>query len=529
MAQEAVNVRGKPAAGQRTSFIYPGVEHFGAKQEIVFADYSKRRLVRENFITSCALIERETYLAAGGMCEGEIRYFEDYDFWLRLASMNLVGKLLREPLFQYRRHPAGRSNAIYSLVNETVYREELRRNNPVVFGDLPPNHPLLADLPCYRPMDTSKDESHSNEIAALAQRVDTTPSSVWHGALVRLITTPTLSNTMAPFSRGKDSPKAEVSEGKPRVPSLIYIIPWMVMGGADLYDLHVLGGLRELGARVTLVTTIETTHSWEGQFRAVVDEVFYLPRITNDSARVDAILDHLLLSRDATVIVSRNNDAGYRAFGRWRMRLTNPDLVLADILHLENTAYEDRQEQPQPGWVEKSQGYDGAMTWRLIASDNLLRHIIKTQGISLTHFTVLYPAVEAKRYHPRYTAGGKLEKLPVRLRRAMRTGKEPVVTFVGRFEEQKDPITWVNVAAAVAKQRPDTVFLMVGDGWLRSLAEFKVQEAELGARFVFAGQLDHSEVLDYLGSSTVLLLSSIYEGVPIVILEGRLLVGLGFQ
>ncbi len=42
-----------------------------------------------------------------------------------------------------------------------------------------------------------------------------------------------------------------------------------------------------------------------------------------------------------------------------------------------------------------------------------------------------------------------------------------VVGNVGRLSEQKDPLSWIEVADIVSRQSPDSLFLMVGDGPLR--------------------------------------------------------------
>jgi len=497
--------------------VFPGVEHFGNKQDVVYADYSKKRLVTENFITSCALLDRATYIEAGGMCQA-IRHFEDYDFWLRLASINVVGRLFREPLFQYRRHAQGRSAQVYAAVTRAEFMAELRHHNPVAFGDLPAHHELTRNLPCYKQLDVSGDERRALELVELASTIAAKEGNLPHPAPLLRMLTDLVTGQLGDTTIISHRLRVHHKEGGP---SVMYIIPWMVMGGADLYDLHILGALRKEKARVTLVTCVDTTHSWEPQFAALVDEIFHLPRITNDSARVDAVLDHLLLSRNVDLVFSRNNDPGYRAFERWRTRLHLADVVLVDILHLENKAHEQRQAAPQPGWEEKSLRHHDLMNWRIVASRNLLAHITETQGLAPDKFTALSPAVDSRVYSPQ---GAATLPVPPLLPRRSKEATTPVVTFVGRFEEQKDPVMWVRVAAEVARASETAVFLMIGDGWMRPQVEYFVREAGLSQRFVFTGRLEHAEVLGYLAQSHVLLLTSLYEGVPIVILEGKPLV-----
>ena len=105
-----------------------------------------------------ALIRRDLYIAVGGQEEVVTEIYEDWDFWLRLASRGISGRLAPEPLFSYRRHASGRS----AWVRKRLSRDEclvlLRRRNPAAFGDAassPPTPPLpaydeLAEKPALR-------------------------------------------------------------------------------------------------------------------------------------------------------------------------------------------------------------------------------------------------------------------------------------------------------------------------------------------------------------------------------------------
>lgn len=91
----------------------------------------------------------------------------------------------------------------------------------------------------------------------------------------------------------------------------------------------------------------------------------------------------------------------------------------------------------------------------------------------------------------------------------------PVVGTASRFSEQKDPITWVRTAAAIAQQRPDAHFVMIGDGPLRAEAERVAAELGLAARLVTTRLRD--DVPELLPAFDVFLLTSRWEGLPLVI------------
>jgi glycosyltransferase involved in cell wall biosynthesis len=104
-------------------------------------------------------------------------------------------------------------------------------------------------------------------------------------------------------------------------------------------------------------------------------------------------------------------------------------------------------------------------------------------------------------------------------------GREPwdggaiEVCWIGRFEAQKDPILAVDTVAALSLLYPKFRLTMVGTG---SLEQDIVQAAEnhgISNQLRLTGALSRHEVAEVMRSSTVMLLTSHYEGSPRVVAE----------
>lgn len=93
----------------------------------------------------------------------------------------------------------------------------------------------------------------------------------------------------------------------------------------------------------------------------------------------------------------------------------------------------------------------------------------------------------------------------------------PVVGFIARFVPQKDPLRFLQVAAHVAHQIPEAHVLMVGDGPLRPDIEAAVREHGLVGRVILTGF--RRDVAELLATVDVLVLTSVWEGLPITVLE----------
>jgi glycosyltransferase involved in cell wall biosynthesis len=95
-----------------------------------------------------------------------------------------------------------------------------------------------------------------------------------------------------------------------------------------------------------------------------------------------------------------------------------------------------------------------------------------------------------------------------------------VVGHVGRFVEQKNHAFLLEVAAEVARREPGARLLLVGDGPLRRDVEARARRLNLDGRALFAGvRADVPRLL--LGAMDVFLFPSVYEGLPLGLLEAQ--------
>jgi glycosyltransferase involved in cell wall biosynthesis len=93
-----------------------------------------------------------------------------------------------------------------------------------------------------------------------------------------------------------------------------------------------------------------------------------------------------------------------------------------------------------------------------------------------------------------------------------------VFGHVGRFDPQKNHVFLADIAAEIAKREPEARFLLVGDGPLRASIESQCRRAGLGDRAVFAGSRPDVPRL-MLGAMDAFLFPSLYEGLPLVLME----------
>ena len=109
---------------------YCDYQNFGGQTNRFNAkEYNVRLLALSNFIPCCSMFRRRDWQVLGGY-RTNLAGYEDWDFWLGLAELSVVGRRIPEPLFYYRNHGQG-------LYSRTVPHHEKR------FAALIANHPRL--------------------------------------------------------------------------------------------------------------------------------------------------------------------------------------------------------------------------------------------------------------------------------------------------------------------------------------------------------------------------------------------------
>jgi glycosyltransferase involved in cell wall biosynthesis len=107
------------------------------------------------------------------------------------------------------------------------------------------------------------------------------------------------------------------------------------------------------------------------------------------------------------------------------------------------------------------------------------------------------------------------------LRRKLGLGKKQVVLYVGRLIPRKGLHFLVEAAKTTVKERRDTVFVIVGDGPLRSGLTSELTGLGLSANFLFLGDVKENMLSHLYNCADVFALPSVQEGQGIVLLEAQ--------
>jgi len=132
-----------------------------------------------------------------------------------------------------------------------------------------------------------------------------------------------------------------------------------------------------------------------------------------------------------------------------------------------------------------------------------------------THMGVVVPnAVDTSRFFPVTTPQRDRVRDALGLPRDML-----VLSSVARFEKVKNHAFLLDLADVLSGRGVEFLMLFIGDGSLRSELETGVDERQLGQRVRFLGL--RSDVPELLQASDTVLMPSLYEGVPVSLIEAQ--------
>lgn len=400
-----------------------------------------------------SVIRRNAFEACGGFDES-IRFgHEDWDLWLAMAKAGHWGHTLPEYLEWYRKRSSGR---FAQVMNSGSLHLEFENRLKTKYSGLEANFPS----PQRRAPEAFE--------AVCAQK-----------------------------------PFANALERREGPGTILFLVPWMVTGGADRVNLDWMELLLANGYQVSVCATLESHHNWHHEFARITPDVFILPNFLRLVDYPRFIL-HLIQSRGIDTVLVTGSTLGYQLLPY--LRSFCPGVSFVDLCHVE-----------EPHWLNGGHprfgtGYQEALDLNLVTTSHL-REWMTGRGASRERIEVCYSGIEIGKPD---TAG------EVRSRVRASLGIDPgtrVIIFAGRICEQKRPRLLAEILRDLAGR--GTVFraLVIGDGELRPLLENLVREYALAPMVQFLGTVEHDRWLEILAASDVFLLPSQYEGISVALLE----------
>ena len=281
---------------------------------------------------------------------------------------------------------------------------------------------------------------------------------------------------------------------------VLYLSTSMGMGGADKLILTAAQEMRSRGHEVLIVSlTALGPMGLEARSIGVPTESLEMPRGFPDPRGL-ARLVHLVRSWKPDILHSHMVHANLMARA---LRLLVPLPALVSTIH---NIYEGG-----PVWMAAYRLTNRLVDQMTIISQAAADRFVRESIIPKELLRVLPNGVDIASF--RNVAPSVRESL----RRSMELDSEFVWLAVGRFEVAKDYPNMLRAFAKVREQTDQTVLLLVGHGSLQGEAEGLSRDLGLASSVRFLGV--RNDVPELMSAADGYVLSSAWEGMPIVLLE----------
>jgi glycosyltransferase involved in cell wall biosynthesis len=268
-------------------------------------------------------------------------------------------------------------------------------------------------------------------------------------------------------------------------PTLLIGLPFTVIGGAERLLSSVAKHLADVGYRIVIVTTVAVDREFGDSspwFAGATSEIYHLPQLLRPAHWKD-FLDYVVTVKRVDVLLLAGSEFVYNQLPELRQK--HPHLRVADLLFNAQVH------------VANNRRYSDEIDLHLCESAEV-RDWLTANGEDEASILVIESGVDTSEYRPRE----RRREGPLR------------VGFSGRLSEEKAPLAFVELAQLLPGS--DFQFVMTGAGPMeQAVRRCAVRLAQNS--FTFLGVVD--DIRSHLASLDVLVLPSVLDGRPVVVLE----------
>lgn len=391
--------------------------------------WDAERLRTFNFLIEIATIRKRAWKEVGGYRVEPFSYNEDWCFWLNMLKHGKKPLLLGGYHEWYRRTDFGMLEAIKK-------DDEIVQKNRKIIEESAKGIVTDAIVKEY-PLDNEKFFVNPEPL-------------VWNKKYI----------------------KVAENEGI----NMLWIVPWMVMGGGDKFNVDATRGLSEKGYNISIISTLKSDNEWEYKYAEFTDEIFCLPNFL-DKKNYLSFVEYYILSRNIQVLMVTNSVLGYYMLPH--IRKTFPDLLIVDYVHMEEWYWRNG------GHARSSTAFDDILEHTYVCNSVTQTEMIEKMGKSREKISTLYIGVDEIEFDKETVEEGYLYSL-VNL-----DTNRPIVLFPCRIHPQKRPFMLLSIAKRVIKDNNEVAFVVVGDGPQFEELKWQIVKEGLANNIFCVGKVDN--------------------------------------
>jgi glycosyltransferase involved in cell wall biosynthesis len=301
-----------------------------------------------------------------------------------------------------------------------------------------------------------------------------------------------------------------VRKGEIRV---MFVSPHLVVGGAERILFDVINGLSKSGIPTAVCCAVKTGN-WVKKFEEITDVCDL------------SVSAGLWNQKDALIAASKR-------FGSTMIQLSNCEILYFALPYLKTETG-----AATINWIHIDQNYFDLLHKRgysrfsrfidktVVTTNTMKEFLVKNSRAPLEKIAVVPNGVDLDFFDPAKFCGHRRR---IENKYGIPEGRKAVI-FISRLVKEKNPLLFINIAERIGALCPESVFLVVGNGYLRNAMVKLAKKTKMAGRIKFLGF--QNAIPEILACASVFVSTSATEGfglsaaeamamkIPVVLSEG---------
>ena len=453
----------------KASWTYTDSVNFGARNFLWRKWYDVEWELKENILLVSACVRKKDLLEVGCFGIKEKKVYEDWYLWVKLIK---AGKfpVRMSSLLTYYRQKSGTSELKAS--NESNRKRALKiiedaKRDIVYYKD-------GIQFPKYDyNWEEIGDEELEKKILLEVQKrliLEQHRSSVSDDQRISLLYEPKISE-MQVLTK-KSEPYISHKAKKQKI-NVLMILPWMVTGGADRFNLNLVKKMDKRKFSFTIVTTLPSSNEWRRHFEkysTVYDLTTFL-----DMKDWTSFINYIINKNNINLIFNSNSEFGYKVLPY--LKAKHPQIPICDFVHMEEWYIRNG------GFSRDSSSVQNVIDKTFTCNENSRNVFIENFKRKPEEIKTIYIGVDEKKFDSKKF---NKEDLLKKFKYGNDLKNKIIISYICRIADQKRPYLFFEVIKKLSEIRDDFVAIVAGEGPMLDGLKRKVKQHRLEKYFVFA-------------------------------------------
>ena len=414
--------------------------------------FDSKRMKKENTLVDTALIRKSVFNEVNGYELRVKSVNEDWNFWLKLLAKGYYPIHMNFFAFWYRRKETGselqrvKNN---QKVNSQIIKDSASKvDKDVIAIQYPTNSYNYEDL------------------------IEVNPD----------IAVPVL----------KDDKKINI----------LMIIPWMIMGGADIFNMEFLKRIDKDKFNITIINTLPNYNIYRQsfeQYATIYDLTTFL-----DHKDWLSFVNYIIEKNNINFIFNTNSECGYAMLPYLKAKY--PNIPIIDYIHMEEWYFKNG------GFARMSSAVEAVIDKTLVCNNGTERVLTDYFGRKPEEVKTVYIGVDSNKFDP-----DKFDKEELLKKYELEDNDKYVISYICRIANQKRPYLLAEIMKKAIARRKDILFLIVGNGEMLTGLKAKVSSYGIGENVRFLGPVSNTGEIYKISDMTIN--CSIKEGLALTAYE----------